>query len=60
MDSSPIYLKGGKTVIFPEDMSVVMPTIGCAEYLSPKYSYISFKNNVYSLVTNRYHGKLNR
>ena len=59
LDSTPIYLKGGKTVIFPSNMSVVMPTIGCAEYLSPKYSYIYFKNNVYNLVTNRYHGKLN-
>ena len=59
LDSTPIYLKNGKEVIFPSDMSVVMPTMGCAEYLSPHYSYITFENNVYMLTTNRYHDKLN-
>ena len=59
LDSTPIYLKNNKDVIFPNDMSIVMPTIGCAEYLSPRYSYITFDKNIYMLTTNRYYGKLN-
>ena len=59
LDSTPIYLSDGKEVIFPSDMSVVMPTMSCAEYLSKGYSYITFKDNVYMLTTNRYHKKLN-
>lgn len=59
LDSTPIYDKKNNTVIFPKDMSVIMPTIGCAEYLSTGYSYIQNKNGVYTLITNNYHGKLN-
>ena len=58
-DSTPLYTKKGNTVIFPEDMSVVMPTLNCSEYLSPKYSYITFKDGIYTLTTKKYHDKLN-
>ena len=59
LDSTPIYLKKEDVVILPSDMSVVMPTLSCAEYSALKYSYVSFKNGIYTLVTNRYHNKLN-
>ena len=58
-DSTPIYLKNSKVVIFPADMSVVMPTISCAEYSALKYSYITFKKSVYTLTANRYNNRLN-
>ena len=38
LDSTPIYYKKGEVVLFPKDMSVVMPTLSCAEYLSKGYS----------------------
>ena len=59
LDSSPIYLKDGKTVILPKDMSVVMPTMSCAEYLALGYSYIKYQKGLYMLTTNRYHNSLN-
>ena len=59
LDSTPIYLKNSDAVIFPEDMSVVMPTLNCSEYLSKGYSYLSFQKGIYTLVTNKYHDKLN-
>ena len=61
LDSTPIYLNNKKkdTVIFYQDMSVVMPTMSCAEYVAKKYSYITFKDNMYTMTANRYHGRLN-
>lgn len=58
-DSTPIYYQNKKKVILPKDMSVVMPTLSCAEYLSKGYSTITFKDGVYNLVTDRYNNKLN-
>lgn len=59
LDSTPVYYQKEDIVIFPKDMSVVMPTLSCAEYLAKGYSYISFKDGIYTLTTNRYHKKLN-
>ncbi len=61
LDSTPIYYNSKKDdiVVFAKDMSVVMPTMSCAEYLAPGYSYITFKNNIYTMTTNKYNGKLN-
>ena len=59
IDSTPIYLGKSDEVILPKDMNVVMPTLSCAEYLSKGYSYITFKDGIYTLTTNRYHNKLN-
>ena len=58
-DSTPVYYKEEDVVIFPEDMSVVMPTLNCAEYLSKGYSYITYKNGIYNLTTEKYNNKLN-
>lgn len=58
-DSTPIYYKEKNIVIFPEDMSVIMPTLSCAEYLSKGYSYITYENSIYTLTANRYNKKLN-
>lgn len=58
-DSTPIYYKGIDSVIFPKDMSVVMPTLNCAEYLSKGYSVITYDKEVYKLVTEKYDKKLN-
>ena len=58
-DSTPIYSKNSDIVIFPKDMSVVMPTLSCQEYLSKRYSYITYKNGNYNLTTNKYNNKLN-
>lgn len=59
LDSTPIYYQKQKTVIFPKDMSVIMPTLNCAEYLSLGYSYISYKDGIYTLTTTKYQNKLN-
>ena len=59
LDSTPVYYQDGGTVLFPKDMSVVIPTLSCAEYLSPSYSYITYNKGVYSLTTSKYYGKLN-
>ena len=58
-DSTPIYYQDKDVVILPKDMSVVMPTLGCAEYLSSGYSYITYESGIYKLTTNRYNDKLN-
>ena len=58
-DSTPIYYQNKEKVIFPKDMSVVMPTLSCAEYLSSGYSIITLKDGVYNLITNKYNNKLN-
>ncbi len=59
LDSTPIFYQKENIVVFPKDMSVVMPTLNCAEYLSPGYSYISYQDGVYNLTTTRYNKKLN-
>ena len=59
LDSTPIYYKKGDKVILPRDMSVVMPTLNCAEYLSRGYSYITHKGNIYKLTTKNYDKQLN-
>lgn len=59
VSSAPIYYKGEDKVILPMDMSVVMPTLSCAEYLSKGYSVITFKDGLYNLVTENYNNKLN-
>ena len=59
LDSTPVYYQKKDMVIFPKDMSVVMPTLSCAEYMTPEYSYITFENKVYNLTTNNYHKRLN-
>lgn len=58
-DSTPIYYQKKDIIIFPKDMSVVMPTLSCAEYLSKGYSYITYENGIYNLTTDRYNKKLN-
>ena len=58
-DSTPIYYDKKNKVILPKDMSVVMPTLSCAEYLSKGYSLVSYKDNVYNLITKNYNNKLN-
>ena len=58
-DSTPIYYKNEDKVIFARDMSVVMPTLNCSEYLARGFSYINLDNNVYKLVTNKYNNRLN-
>ncbi|MCI6266369.1 MAG: hypothetical protein MR598_05950 [Erysipelotrichaceae bacterium] len=59
LDSTPIYYQKKNIVILPKDMSVVMPTLSCAEYLTTGYSYITYQDGIYNLTTNRYHKKLN-
>ena len=57
-DSTPIYYKNKNRVIFPTNMSIVMPTLNCSEYLTPKYSLITDKKNNYYLKTTKYDNKL--
>ena len=57
-DSTPIYYKNKNKVVFSSNMSVVMPTLNCSEYLAPKYSLITKKKNNYYLKTNKYDDKL--
>ncbi len=59
LDSTPIYYQKKDIVILPHDMSVVMPTLNCSEYLSKGYSYINLKDGIYRLTTDRYQDKLN-
>ena len=59
IDSTPVYYNKENVVLFPKDMSVVMPTLSCSEYLSSGYSYITYNKGMYYLTTNKYHGKLN-
>ena len=58
-DSTPIYYQKKDIVILPKDMSVVMPTLSCAEYLAKGYSYITLENGIYNLTTDKYNKKLN-
>lgn len=58
-DSTPIYYQNKDIVILPKNMSVVMPTLSCAEYLSLGYSYITYQNGTYNLTTKNYNKKLN-
>lgn len=58
--STPIYYKDKDKVIFPSDVSVVMPTLGCAEYRAIKYAYIEKSNDNYILTTKDYSDKLGR
>ena len=57
-DSTPIYYKKENKVIFPTNMSVVMPTLNCSEYLTPKYSLITKKHSNNYLKTTKYDNKL--
>ena len=57
-DSTPIYYKYKNKVIFPSDMSVVMPTLNCSEYLSPKFSLITKKDTINYLKTTKYDDKI--
>lgn len=59
LDSTPIYYQKEDIVILPKDMSVIMPTLSCAEYLTLGYSYITYQDGIYNLTTNRYNKKLN-
>ena len=58
-DSTPIYYRDKDIVILPKDMSVVMPTLSCAEYLARGYSYITYEKGIYNISTDRYNKKLN-
>lgn len=57
-DSTPIYYQKKDKVIFPKDMSVVMPTLSCSEYLAKGYSFISHDKDNYILTAEEYNGKL--
>ncbi len=59
MDSTPVYSIKEDRVILPSDMVVVMPTLSCAEYLAKGISYITFDKGVYTLVSDKYHNRLN-
>ena len=59
-DSTPIYYKEKDKVIFPANMSVIMPTLNCAEYYANKYSYITLKKDNYILTTEKYNNRLGR
>ena len=59
LDSTPIYYEDSDKVILPRDMSVVMPTLNCAEYLAQGYSYVTHKGNIYKLTTKDYDKQLN-
>ncbi len=57
-DSTPIYYQKQNKVIFPSNMSVVMPTLNCSEYLLAKYSLLQKNKGNYILKTEDYEGKL--
>lgn len=59
LDSTPIYYQDKDKVILPKDMSVVMPTLSCAEYLSPGFSVVTYEDKVYKLLTKNYNKNLN-
>lgn len=58
LDSTPIYYQNKDKIIFPNQMSVVMPTLNCAEYYTNKYSYINVKKSNNILTTEKYSNKL--
>ena len=57
-DSTPVYYQNKEKVIFPSNMSVVMPTLNCSEYLAPKYSYLTIKKSNKLLTTEKYNNRL--
>ena len=59
-DSTPIYYKNDDVVVFPSNMSVVMPTLNCSEYLASRYSSITKVKDNYVLKTKKYDNKLGR
>ena len=58
LDSTPIYYQKEEKIIFPNNMSIVMPTLNCDEYLANKYSYITSKKGNNTLVTEKYKNRL--
>ena len=58
LDSTPIYYQKKDKIIFPSNMSVVMPTLNCAEYLANKYSYVVVKEENNILVSEKYNNRL--
>lgn len=59
-DSTPIYYQNKNKVIFPSNMSVVMPTLNCSEYLAKKYSYMTVTKDNYMLTTEKYNNRLGK
>ena len=59
-DSTPIYYKNKDKVIFPSDVSVVMPTLNCAEYRAGKYSYITKSKDNYIMTSKKYNDRMGR
>ena len=57
-DSTPLYSVNKDVVIFPSDMSVVIPLLNCSEYLTKSMSYIVYENKRFSLITNNYNNFL--
>lgn len=57
-DSTPVYYEDDYKVIFPNNMSIVMPTLNCSEYFSPAYTMVSKKKNSYYLKTTRFDNKI--
>lgn len=57
-NSSPIYYEKQDKVIFPNNMSVVMPTLNCAEYYANKFSYITLKKDNITLTSEKYNKRL--
>ena len=57
-DSTPIYFQNKEKVIFPSVMSIVMPTLNCAEYYANKYSYITNEKDNNILTTEKYNNRL--
>ena len=57
-DSTPVYFQDKEKVIFPSVMSVVMPTLNCAEYYANKYSYITNEKDNNILTTEKYSNRL--
>jgi len=53
-DSKPIYASNKDIVIFPKDMSVIVPLVNCTEYLTRANSYVKYENKRYSLITDNY------
>lgn len=58
LDSTPVYYQNKEKVIFPSNMSVVMPTLNCVEYLANQYSYIEVKDENKMLVAEKYNNRL--
>lgn len=58
--SIPIYYKNKDKVIFPSDVSVVMPTLNCAEYRAIKYAYVTKSKDNYFMTTKKYSDRLGR